>query len=170
MRPIAGMLIAISLLPCALQGQQPSTALQGNFHVTISEQEKQHILDGRCDVIRSTASMPASLKDNFVRVTAEQKFELANPGENFQETDVMITPHLPSRRLVLAGFCRDRWFVHYEIGGFSHSYAVLVFRVDPNGAFQFAWGGAGSHAAKSIEELRLSIASGKFSDAAGYYW
>src|SRR5665213_927988 len=177
MRFAPKMLIAISLLPCMVHGQQPATSsapagpnLPESFHVTISKQEKQHILDGLCNVTLSTASLPKSLKDDFARATKEQKFDLANPGDKYQETDVLITPHLPRRRLVLAGSCRDRWFVHYEIGGFSHSYAVLVFRVDSNGAFRFAWGGAGHQAAKSMGDLRLSIASGKFSDDLPYYW
>jgi hypothetical protein len=133
-------------------------------------QEKQHILDGRCGVITSTASMPKSLKDSFARVTREREFALADPDKKFQATDDVTTPGLPFRRLVFAGSCGDRWFVHYEHGGIGLSYAILIFRADSKGVLQFLWGGSGFYRAKSVDNLRLAIASEKFADDLAYYW
>jgi hypothetical protein len=177
MRHVAEMLIAVSLFSCPGRGQQPAvpSAKTGSespasYHATISKQEKQHILDGHCNVVTSTSSMPKSLKDGFVKVTGELTFELADPDKEFQETDVITSRRLPSRRLVLAGSCEDRWFVHYEHGGFGLSYAVLIFRPDSNGILQFEWGGSGFYRAKSIDELRVAISSGKFADNLKFYW
>jgi hypothetical protein len=177
MRHAAEMLIAISLAPCLGRGQQPAvpsvpagSESPASFHSTISKQEKQHILDGRCNVITSTSSMPKSLKYGFAKVTEQGNFDLADPDEEFQETDVRTTRRLPSRRLVFAGSCDDRWFVHYEHGGIGVSYSVVIFRADSNGVLQFEWGGAGFYRAKSIDELRLAISSGKFADDVKFYW
>lgn len=177
MRHAPEMLIAVSLFSCLGCRQQPAapSAPTGSespvsFHATISKQEKQHILDGRCNVITSTSSMPKSLKDGFAKVTGQGTFELADPNKEFQETDVRTTRRLPSRRLVLAGSCEDRWFVHYEHGGIGLSYAVLIFRPDPHGILQFEWGGSGFYRAKSIDELRVAISSGKFADDRRFYW
>ena len=141
-----------------------------NFHPTLSLQEKQHILDGHCNIVTSTAPMPKRLKDIFAKVTREPQFELANPGEDYQVTDVVMGHRLPSRRLIFAGTCGDRWFIHYELGGIAHMYLILIFRPDPKGLLQFTWGGAGSKRAKNIKDLRLAIASGEFKDGPAYYW
>jgi hypothetical protein len=113
--------------------------------------------------------MPQSLKDVFAKVAEHGKFELADPDQEFQVTDVSVG-QLPSRRLILAGSCDGRWFVHYERGGRGLGDDVLVFRVDSNGGLQFEWGGAGLYRAKNIDELRLAISSGKFVDDRLYYW
>jgi len=177
MRHAAEMLVAVSLFPCLRPGQQPAapsvpTGSESpvSFHATISKQEKQHILDGPCNVITSTSSMPKPLKDVFAKVTGQRTFELADPNKEFQETDVRTTRRLPSRRLVLAGSCKGRWFVHYEHGGIGLSDAVLIFRPDSNGIWQFEWGGSGFYRAKSIDELRVAISSGKFADDLKFYW
>jgi hypothetical protein len=114
--------------------------------------------------------MPKSLKDSFARVTREQEFALADPGKKFQESDVVTTPRMPFRRLVFAGSCEDRWFLHYERGGRGHSYVILILRADSNGVLQFMWGGSGFYRAKTLENLRLAIASGKFADDVAFYW
>jgi hypothetical protein len=175
MRYLTGVLIAASLFSgVVVYGQQlGGTAIPNEsvrFHATLSAQEKQHVLDGSCSVIASTKAMPQSLRNGFAKVTREQKFELADPGDKFQETDVIVTRGLPWRRLVFAGSCGERWFIHYEHGGFAHSNAVLIFAVDGQGAMQFVWGGAGFYRAKDVDDLRQGIASGKFADDREYYW
>jgi hypothetical protein len=169
------MLITFSLLACDKR-EQPLVAVSAPsgsnlpFHGTISPQEKKHILDGPCSVITSVASIPKSLKDGFVRVTEEREFALADPDKEYQESDEITTPGLPFRRLVFAGSCGDRWFVHYEHGGIGLSYKVLIFRTDANGALRFLWGGSGCDRAKSLDNLRVLIASGKCADDLDYYW
>ena len=60
--------------------------------------------------------------------------------------------------------------VHYELGGIGHSYCVLLFKVDPQNRLQFVWGGAGSHGAKNLDQLRTMVAAGQFSDEMQNYW
>src|ERR1700685_2765100 len=136
------MLFAVSLFPCLGHGQRPEApsgpplGSPPSFPATLSKQEKQHILDGRCNVITSISSMPQSLKDVFAKVAEHGKFELADPDQEFQVTDVSVG-QLPSRRLILAGSCDGRWFVHYERGGRGLGDDVLIFRADSNGVLQF---------------------------------
>lgn len=162
-RHAAEMLIAVSLFPCLGYGQQsaaPSVPTGPespvSFCATLSKQEKQHILDGRCNVIGSTSSMPKSLKDGFAKVTRQRSFKLADPHKEVPGNRRENNSPIASRRLVLAGSCEDRWFVHYEHGGIGLSYAVMIFRADSNGVLQFEWGGSGFYPAKSIGKLRLA--------------
>jgi hypothetical protein len=175
-RPVAGMFIAASMLSCFGCGRGVGTApvsadthVPVNFHPTLSKEEKQHVLDGPCSVVTSTASMPTALKAEFAGVTKETQFELADPGVRWQATDVIVTRGLPRRRLILAGSCGDRWFVHYERGGLATSVEVVIFRTDAKGGVQFEWGGVG-YRAKGVDDLRAAIAAGKFDDDRTYYW
>jgi hypothetical protein len=136
----------------------------------LSPTEKQHILDGRFSEVTKTESMPASVKKAFAKITGEPAFALANPGEKFQVTDVIIDHSLPRRRLVFAGARGNDWFVHYEGGGIGRFFCVVVFRVDLQNRAEFVWGGAGSHGAKDLDQLRKMIAAGQFSDDKTYYW
>ena len=83
---------------------------------------------------------------------------------------MVVDRGLPRRRLVFAGVRGEEWFVHYEIGGIGHSYCVLLFTVDPQNRLQFVWGGAGSHGAKDLDQLRKMVAAGQFSDGLQYDW
>src|SRR5262249_31772770 len=87
------------------------------FHTRLSSAEKRHILDGPFVVIDKTQAMPAEVKQAFASMTAAHQFALANPGQRFQDTDVIDKKELPSRRLVFAGVRGGTWFIHYEKGG-----------------------------------------------------
>jgi hypothetical protein len=47
---------------------------------------------------------------------------------------------------------------------------VLLFKVDAANRVQFVWGGAGSHGATILNQLREMVAAGQFSDEMQYYW
>jgi len=136
----------------------------------LSAAEKEHILDGQFKMVSTTEGMPANVKQAFSEITREPSFALANPGQKYQVTDVVVDRNLPFRRLVFAGVKDDKWFVHYERGGRGHSYYVLVFKVDPHGDAHFVWGGSGPNGAKNLEQLRKMVATGQLSDGENYYW
>ena len=75
---------------------------------------------------------------------------MANPGQKFQATDVVLDRTLPFRRLVFAGAQNDKWFVHYEEGGYAHGYYVVAFKVDSQGDAHFIWGCSGIDGAKTL--------------------
>jgi hypothetical protein len=156
-------------LPIRVPTLEASRDLPWRFHKVLSKPEKQHVLDGQFTVVTSTQTLPPSLKHAFAVITGQQQFALADPGQRYQVTDVVYEPGLPFRRLVFAGVSGDKWFIHYEHGGIGHSYAVVVFAVQPE-RVQFLWGGVGSHRAKDLDDLRKSIADNQFCDDGGYYW
>ena len=154
--------VALFFISITLNAQQ--------FHKRLSPAEKEHILDGRFMEVTRTEAMPASVKGGVAKITGEPSFALANPGQKYQVTDVVIDRSLPRRRLVFAGVRGGEWFVHYERGGIGHSYCVLLFKVDPQNRVQFVWGGVGSHGAKNLDQLRKMVAAGQFSDEIQNYW
>ncbi|HEY1253723.1 MAG TPA: hypothetical protein VGF01_02960 [Terracidiphilus sp.] len=131
--------------------------------------DAQHILSGHCELLQRTVEFPDRLKTAFTKITGQDKFSLANPGEDFQVGDV-IYRKLPSRRLVMAGKCEGFWFIHYEQGGIGHSYGLVLFQDEPNGETSFVWGGRGFVKCDTVEKLRKAIAGGLLSDLRQYYW
>jgi hypothetical protein len=140
------------------------------FHTELSGEEKQHILDGNFVIINSTDALPPSIKNALATVTRDEPFALANPGSKYQETDVIDEPGLPHRRLIFAGVCKDRWFIHYEHGGIGISDAVMVLNANPDSSARFLWGGKGFYRAANMNDLRTAISSGKFADDHAFYW
>ncbi len=94
---------------------------------------------------------------------------MANPGEKFQADDVVIDQTLPWRRLVFAGAQGDEWFVHYERGGYAHSYHVTAFKVNPYGDADFEWGCSVIRKANALEELRTMVSACRLAKANGYW-
>jgi hypothetical protein len=167
------LVISIAYLCCIAVSaqQQAQTSDSGKrFHKRLSKAEKEHILDGLFTSVATTGSMPQNAKQAFRTITDEPSFALADPGQKYQDTDVITEQDLPSRRLVFAGVKGDEWFVHYERGGYVHSYLIVVFKLKAQDQFQFLWGGAGFQGAKDVQELRKMIAAGQFSDDHDYYW
>lgn len=159
---VTSFVVTLFFLSIALSAQQ--------FHKRLSAAEKEHILDTPFTEVTKTEAMSDKAKQAFAKITGESSFALANPGQKYQATDMVVERGLPLRRLVFGGVRGDQWFIHYELGGFGHSYCVLLFKVDPTNPVQFVWGGAGSHGAKNLSQLRKMVAAGQFSDEMQYYW
>jgi mono/diheme cytochrome c family protein len=124
---------------------------------------------GDFSIEKNVGRLPANLKSAFAQLAGERYFNMANPGEKFQVTDVIDEPGLPWRRLFFAGISNDKYFIHYEKGGIAHSSHLAVFAVNSDGKVSFLWGGPGP-AAKDLAQLRTMLAAGKFADDLPYYF
>lgn len=117
-----------------------------------------HNLDGDFKILDNVEQLPASIKDAFTAIAHEPRFEMADPGHDFQVTDVMTHEGLPRRRLIFAGISDRDCFIHYEMGGRGHSFLVVVFARGPSEA-RFTWGKALPTPAANIAELRSKVRS-----------
>jgi hypothetical protein len=148
----------------------PSAPPSSPFHTRLSPTQRGHILDGEFKLVVSTQTMPDPVKHAFIAATKEKGFALANPGADYQAGDVVYDKQLPRRRLIFAGSSPGKWFIHYEQGGFAHSYYLLIFGSQSDGSWRFLWGAASTRPAKDLDELRKMIARGWFMDEGDYYW
>lgn len=55
--------------------------------------------------------------------------KLAEPGQNWNATDVTTDPTLPWKRLIWAAVGGDYYVVHYEGGGIAHSFHILIAKL-----------------------------------------
>jgi hypothetical protein len=138
------------------------------FH-TLSLNQKAHVLDGEFSIERKVDHLPKRLKTAFSALSGQRDFKMANPGEKYQDTDVIVEPGLPFRRLLFAGISKDKYFIHYEMGGYAHSVHIAVFGVDSENRVKFSWGGP-VPPAKDLMQLRSEVAAGAFADDRSYHW
>jgi hypothetical protein len=69
---------------------------------------------------------------------------LAEPGQKWEVTDFITDDKLPRKRLIWAFTDGDYYVVHYECGGYVHSFQVLVAKVKAgDGTPSLIWRGAG---------------------------
>ena len=85
--------------------------------------------------------------------------KLAEPGQNWNATDVISDPNLPAKRLIWAAIGGDYYAVHYERGGIAHTYQVLVAKIakgetKPKMIWQ-AMGGPFNDYAAFLQALRI---------------
>ena len=88
-----------------------------------------------------------------------QTLDIAEPGADFQVTDVVGTPKLPIRRLVAAGCSTDHCLVYYERGGIAHTWQVALFHWTP-AETRFEWGGTAPGGLGTIDDVRKAVLSG----------
>jgi hypothetical protein len=93
------------------------------------------------------------------------KREIANRGERFNKTDVVMGDALPFRRFVLAGYSSTMWFILYEVEGIGYHHHLVIFSKDAK------WAVAGSVTGilkdNTFDSLKEAINGGKFFDQPG---
>ena len=163
--PGIGVLIILLVAACIELPAQSET------QSSLSKADRDNIFKGDFTIVKDTEAIPANVKQSFAEITKEPSFALANPGQEYQATDVVNPkkPRLPWRRLIFAGRCGDRWFIHYERGGIGHYYAIVLLSADGGNHPQFLWGGVGFSGAQNLTELRALVAAERFSEKHSRY-
>jgi len=72
-------------------------------------------------IVRKVADLPIGMRSLY---------PMADPGERFEATDVIMDSTLPRRRLVFGGVAQNHAFIHYEQGGIAHVYVTEFFRLE----------------------------------------
>lgn len=151
-------------LPLTIMNGTPESgenSIRHRLPVRLSTTDRQHLLDGNCRVVNSTDALPTSIKNAFATIAQDASFALANPGTQFNATDVIV-PGLPRRRMDFAGVCENRWFIQYEKGGIGLSKLVMVLKLESNGDVHLLWGSSinGDRQIANLADLQGMIVSG----------
>jgi hypothetical protein len=164
-----GRVMCVSVLAALLVMTRGSVSAQVRSGARLTSAEAAQVLTAECNTVKTTGAFPEALKIAFRDATKLREFSLADPGENYQATDVITDRKLPWRRLVFAGQCGKYWVVYYERGGFAHSYGAVVFEPLSTRAMRLVWGGQGGSRAKDWEELNAEVSSREMREDAKYY-
>lgn len=161
-RPLlCAIAILLSLGPAAAAGQTTATA-------PLSPELRADVRDGRFAIVTSVRGLPLGVRDAMQALWGSRTLDIAEPGADFQRTDVLVNPPLPIRRMVAAGCTRNRCIVYYERGGFAHTWHVMMFHWTPD-ATRFEFGGSAPGGLKTIDDVRTAILSGAVTSDPGRF-
>jgi hypothetical protein len=126
---------------------------------TLPDALRTHVTNDQFQIITSVRGLPLGVRDALQKLFGSQTLDIAEPGAEFQATDV-VRGGLPIRRLVAAGCAKDyHCLVYYERGGIAHTWQAALFHWTPD-ATRFEWGGAAPGGFKTIEEVKKAMLSG----------
>lgn len=94
----------------------------------LTAHDKRAILAEPFKTLKTTTEIPTTVRAEMVKLNNNYDFDMAEPGQPFQATDV-VTQKLPARRLIFAAASNNYCVVHYEQGGIAHFNTVVVFRL-----------------------------------------
>ena len=145
--------IGVSLWSVAAAGSQPAAS------GVLSGPLRAHIKNERFGIVTSIRGLPLGVRDELQTLFGSPSLDIAEPGAEFQVTDVISKPNLPIRRLVAAGCSSDHCLVYYERGGIAHTWQAALFHWTP-AATRFEWGGIAPGGLRTIDDVRTAILSG----------
>jgi hypothetical protein len=132
---------------------------QAPVPLVLSETLRTHVKGERFDIVTSIRGLPLGVRDELETLFGNQGLDIAEPGADFQVTDVNGNRKLPTRRLVAAGCSIDHCLVYYERGGIARTWQVALFRWTP-AETRFEWGGLAPRGLASIDDVRSAVLSG----------
>ena len=132
---------------------------QAEKSVALSGPLLAHVSNDRFGIVSSIRGLPLGVRDALQTLFGTRTLDIAEPGAEFQATDVIVKPNLPLRRLVAAGCSIDHCLVYYERGGFAHTWQVALFHWTP-AATRLDWGGAAPGGLRTIDDVKKAIMSG----------
>jgi hypothetical protein len=145
--------LGVSLCSVVVIGRQPTAP------GALSAELRAQVRDGRFGIVTSIRGLPLGVRDALQALWGTSTLDIAEPGAEFQQTDVIVNAKLPFRRLVAAGCSMEYCLVYYERGGLAHTWHVTLFHWRP-AATRFEWGGSAPGGLKTIDDVRNAILSG----------
>jgi hypothetical protein len=79
-------------------------------------------------LLYSTRALPSAVKSACAAVMSDHRFQLADPGKPYNETDTDVDDRIPDRRLLWVARLPEHFVLHYESGGRAHSFHIIVVR------------------------------------------
>lgn len=152
------LLLALVVSACKSQPTPPTPASATTSQTSGPDArlpEPERTLSSTLTLVKTTAELPDSCKAAFMRLAHMSKFEMAEPGEKFEATDV-VSGNLPRRRLMLGAYSQTRCLISYEKGGWGLSRKVVFFAVMPDQKTEFI-GGTYLDRAASFEDMRAAL-------------
>jgi hypothetical protein len=136
--------------------------------VALSGTLRDVVKNERFQIVTSIRGMPIGVRDALQTLFGSRTLDIAEPAADFQLTDVIVDPDLPTRRLKAAGCSIDYCLVYYERGGAAHTWHVALFHWSP-AATRFEWGGTAPGGLSTIDDVRKAILSGRIKSAATFW-
>jgi hypothetical protein len=161
--PHAGLVAVLVVILASLVTTQTPPASP-----MLPESLRTHLRDEQYVAVASVAALSKEVRDGLRDLFGAPTLGLAEPGAEYQATDVMLKPNLPTRRLIRAGCSADHCLVYYERGGIAHTWHVVVFQLRESGA-RFEWGGSAPWDLRDLDQVRSAILTGAVKGQTTYF-
>ena len=125
----------------------------------LPEPLRAHVKSEDFGIVTSIRGLPLGVRDELQTLFGSNTLDIAEPGAEFQATEVIGTSKLPTRRLLVAGCSEDHCLVYYERGGREHTWHVALFHWAPS-TTRFEWGGVAPRGLTSVDAVRKAALSG----------
>ena len=145
--------IGVSLWATVAAGSQAPNA------GALSGALRAHVQDERFQIVTSIRGLPLGVRDGLRTLFGSGALDIAEPGAEFQVTDVVGNRKLPIRRLAAAGCSTDHCLVYYERGGTDHTWHVALFHWTP-AVTRFEGGGGAPRGLATVNDVRRAILAG----------
>jgi hypothetical protein len=155
--------VAFALLGAWVLHSQPKSSEAG-----LTAGLRDHVRSERFGPVATVAALPASVRQALNELFTGKTLDMADPGQPFQATDVMVMPRLPARRLVAAGCSPDHCLVYYERGGFAHVHQIALFSTTDATA-RLVHGGVAAGGLTDLDQVRDALVAGKVMSGSKYW-
>ena len=153
--------IGVSLWPVAAASQTaPSPALSVALRSHVNQEQFS-------TAVTAVRGLPLGVRNAMQALFGSATLDIADPGAEYQATDVVLNPKLPFRRLVAAGCSADHCLVYYERGGIARTWHAALFHWTPE-TTRFVWGGAAPGGLKTIDDVRKAVLSGSIKSSTSF--
>ena len=164
---------ALALIALMIMTAQPTHAKHLKPHpkpapastITLSEQDKQHLLRDAFTVVKTVREVPEPVRKHLLGKSKDLLDGMADFGQPFQTTDVVGPKPLPFHRLIFAATSPGYCLVYYEYGGYGYGQEIELFRLSGGQAVR-VWAGSLTETRRllSLPEVRTEISKGRYSD------
>lgn len=113
-----------------------------------------------------TVERVSDLPKPVAALCADHHGKLADVGESWRVGCIISDPPLPSKRLIWACRKDDVFLIHYESGGYAHSYHMMLV-LGAKGEAKELWHAASMGAVRK-KDIRQAIRSNALSDFDGF--
>jgi hypothetical protein len=129
---------------------------------------QDQVKNGRFGIVTSVRGLPLGVREGLQTLWGSRTLDIAEPGAEYQATDVIVKPGLPIRRMVAAGCTIEYCLLYYERGGIAHTWHVVLYHWTP-AATRFEWGGTAPGGLKTIDDVRKVVLSGGIKGPAEFW-
>lgn len=152
--------LAVPVVAITLGWAVPSPAVaQSVVPATMAPALRSHVSAERFQIVTAVRGLPLGVREELQRMFGSAAAAIADPGAEFQATDDIRTPGLPTRRLAVGGCSQDHCLVYYERGGYAHVWQVALFHWTPSGT-RLEAGGIAPRGLQSVDAVRTALLSG----------
>lgn len=117
--------------------------------------------------VHSATNLPPAI----LLLCSDDNERIAEPGQNWNPTDMVFETSVPQSRFIWAVTDGDYYVVHYESGGYGHSYNILVARWKTGQTRRsLIWRGywRGSHPLRNYTLFLAALRIGRLEDSSYY--